>query len=49
MTLNDCLSCGDRTFSQLEFKFTNTEGLDLPIDGMTISFAINFVQLSDLV
>jgi hypothetical protein len=34
MTLNDYLSCSNRTFSQLDFKFTNTEGLELPIYGI---------------
>ena len=47
MTLNDYLSCSNRTFSQLDFKFTNTEGLELPIYGMNISFTIIFVKLSD--
>ena len=49
MTLNDYLSCSNRTFSQLDFKFTNTEGLELPIYGMNISFTIIFVKLSDSV
>ena len=49
MTLNDYLSCSNRTFSQFEFKFTNTEGLELPIYGMNISFTIIFVKLSDSV
>ena len=47
MTLNDYLSCSNRTFSQLEFKFTNTAGNILPIYGMNISFTIIFVKLSD--
>ena len=49
MTLNDYSSCSNRTFSQLDFKFTNTEGLDLPIYGMNKSFTIIFVKLSDSV
>ena len=47
MTLNDYLSCSNRTFSQLEFKFTNTAGNVIPIYGMNISFTIIFVKLSD--
>ena len=47
MTLNDYLSCSNRTFSQLEFKFTNTAGNIIPIYGMNISFTIIFVKLSD--
>ena len=49
MTLNDYLSCSNRTFSQLEFKFTNTAGSEKPIYGMNISFTIMFVKLSDLI
>jgi hypothetical protein len=45
MTLNDHLPCNTRTFSQLEFKFTNTAGNDRPIYGMNISFTIIFVKL----
>jgi hypothetical protein len=40
MTLNDYLSCSNRTFSQLESKFTNTAGNIIPICGMNISFTI---------
>ena len=47
MTLNDYLSCSNRTFSQLEFKFTNTAGNTIPIYGMSISFTIMFVKFSD--
>ena len=47
MTLNDYLSCSNRTFSQLEFKFTNTAGLEIPIYGMHISFTIIVVKLAD--
>jgi hypothetical protein len=47
MTLNDYLSCSNRTFSQLEFKFTNTAGNIIPIYRMHISFTIIFVKLSD--
>ena len=49
MTLNDYLSCSNRTFSQLEFKFTNTEGLDLLMHGMNISFRDIVVERSDSV
>ena len=44
MTLNDYLACSNRTFSQLEFKFTNTAGNIIPINGMNISFTIIFVN-----
>ena len=46
MTLNDYLSCSNRTFSQLVFKVTHTAGLEIPIYGINISFPIIFVKLS---
>ena len=47
MTLNDYLSCNNRTVSQLEFRFTNTAGNIIPIYGMSISFTIIFEKLFD--
>ena len=47
MTLNDYLACSNRTFSQLEFRFTNTAGNIIPIYGVNISFTIIVVELSD--
>ena len=45
--LHDALSCSNKTLSYLEFKITNTNGIEIPLHNQNISFTVVFIKSVD--